>query len=222
MLVREKRDLEYKIKCLTDENLEISRNRQESLINNIQTERGYKTRISELSSVCKGLEGETSSLKTEILKLKQDLIQEKKEKDSHISKILEMNLELDKMKNLYSQRCHEYNIEVNQLKAISVKEKSKDDAILREEILKNSKLENIIANNQDVLKNLKQELIEKEHLVNEKIKEAREEGFEKISQLEFQKKDLEQEISRLNMKISDVENQNTLIKKDFENVITLI
>jgi chromosome segregation ATPase len=215
---RQIRELEEKVKTLQDENLEITRLKENLNLDRIREERSYKMRISEITSECKGLEGELCSLKQEISKLKQEIQDEKKEKEEQRTKNLESSQEIDKLKNMYSQRVHEYNIEVNQLKAIQVQDKSKDEAKIREENLKNSKLENILKKKEEILQSLKEELIVKDQEADRRVKEIREEIGENIGKLEFEKKDLEQEISRLNVKLIDLDNQHNLIRKDLENV----
>lgn len=215
---RQVRDLEEKVKCLLDENAEITRLKQELQLEKIREEKSFKIRISETISECKGLQGELSSLKQEITKLKLELQDEKKEKEELQTKNFETSQELDKLKNMYSQRVHDYNIEVCKLKGIQVEEKRQDAAKIRQEMLKNSKLENILQKKELVLQSIKEELKEIQLDADRKIKEAKEEFGEKASKVEFEKRDLEQEISRLNEKLRDMENQNQLIRKDLENV----
>ena len=174
-----------------------------------------------MSAVAKGLEGENQTLKSEIIKLKLEIQDCKKENQDSFDKTAEIRVELEKFKNLYSQKLHETNIEINQFKTNSCKEKSKDEAVLREEKIKNSKLNLIISHNQTLIKDLQQELVNKDQALIVKIKEAREEEWTKVSKSEFEKQELDQEIFRLNTKISDMEYQSNLVKKDLENVFLI-
>ena len=215
------KDLESTLKSLQDENAEINSLKEDFKLEKIREEISLKKRISEITSECKGLEGELSIFKQEITKLKQEILEEKKEKESLRTRNVEASQEVDKLKNMYSQKIHEYNIDINQLKGIHKKDLSKVEAKIREEILKNSKLENILKNKKEILASMNADMIAKEQDADRRVKEVREEMREKFVKVEFEKRELEQEISRINVKICDLESQHSMIKKDLENVSCL-
>ena len=111
---------------------------------------------------------------------------------------------------------------MNQLKGISVQEKSKDGAIIKEQENNTSKLKQNIASCNEIIAGLRREIIDLEKDANKRIKIAREEEMSKIMSVEFEKKNLEQEISCFNIKISDLEHQYSIDKKELENVQFII
>ncbi|XP_029457473.1 centrosomal protein of 83 kDa [Rhinatrema bivittatum] len=197
VLLREKAQLHQKLKGFEAEVAELRAERENSGMQAENVQRIQVRQLAEMQTTIKSLESEKQSVKLQLDRLEKELHMANEQNDLLTSKLFKAEREINALTSKVEELKHSHKLEVTNIKLEAARARSETE---REKNNIQSQMDETLSEN-EILKAAVERhralLAEKEREMVRKVQAAKEEGFQKITALQEEKLEYENQIADL-------------------------
>ncbi|KAF4010154.1 hypothetical protein G4228_001802 [Cervus hanglu yarkandensis] len=196
-LVREKTHLNQKLKSLEAEVAELRAEKENSSAQVENAQRIQVRQLAEMQATVRSLEAEKQSAKLQAERLEKELQSSNEQNTTLISKLHKAEREVNTLANKVKELKHSNKLEITDIKLEAARAKSE---LERERSKIQSELDGLQSDN-EILKSAVEHhkvlLVEKDRELIRKVQAAKEEGYQKLVELQDEKLELESRLADL-------------------------